>query len=178
MRATHSVVATVAPATALSDLEVGEALWNVFRAVWAQGQKDCRVAGLTMPQARVMIAVDAGVSIPPSELARQLGLSRQAMSSAVQHLEDEKLVVRSHSTRDRRQVLISFTPKGRRAFGELRRAQHRIHEQVNRLFAGREKEVLVRSLGRMARELAGEQPWFVYRCTLCAARRPSVEVGR
>jgi DNA-binding MarR family transcriptional regulator len=150
---------------------VGEALWEVFRAVWIGGQRDCRMLGLTVAQARVMIAVDAGDSISPSELARQLGISRQGMSSAMNYLEGEGLLLRSHSSPDRRSVAVALTPRGRAMFRRLRERQHAVHRRVNGLFSGPEKIAVVRALKNIASELAGSEKVPAYRCSLCAARK-------
>jgi DNA-binding MarR family transcriptional regulator len=151
--------------------EVGEALWSVFRAIWIAGQRDCRAIRLTMPQARVLFALDLADPVSPSALATRLELSRQAMSSAMLHLEREGLVRREHSTSDRRTVQVRFTPKGRRRLGRLFARQHRLHQRMGRLFSARDGRRLVGELTRIATEVAGDSAAPAYRCPACAAAR-------
>lgn len=147
--------------------EVGEALWSLFRLLWIRGQAECRELGLTVAQARLLILLGTRTPWEPSGLARHLELSRQAMSSAVNHLEREGLVTRLHSPTDRRRVFVEFTPPGRRVYRRLRAGHHRTHQQVDRLFSATERAVAVRLLSRVRRELAGNAEVLPYRCALC-----------
>lgn len=158
------------PAVPPAEEEVGEALWGLFRLIWLRGQAECRDLGLTVAQARLLVMLGTEVPWEPSDLARHLELSRQAMSSAVNHLEREGLVSRVHSPTDRRRVFVEFTPRGRRIFLRLRAGHHRMHQQINRRFSGAEREAAVRLLATIHRELVGDAEILPYRCTLC---RPS-----
>lgn len=150
------------------ELAVGEELTNVFRSVWLRGQQDCRQLGLTVAQARLMMAVDTLDAVPPSLLARYLELTPQAMSSAMNHLEAEGIVRRTHTASDRRQVLVSFTPQGRRLFQRLRARHHAVHRKVNHLFRGRDRVRAVATLRALAGALATGATLPAYRCSLCA----------
>ena len=155
------------PPSPLEEEEVGEALWGLFGLIWLRGQAECRDLGLTVAQARLLVRLGTRVPWEPSDLARHLELSRQAMSSAVNHLEREGLVTRVHSPTDRRRVFVEFTPRGRRVFLRLRAGHHRMHQQIDRLFSRTERETVVRFLSAIRRELAGGEELLPYRCALC-----------
>lgn len=55
----------------------------------------------------------------PSDLARRLGVTPAACTSAVDHLVDHGYVVRRASAADRRQILLEVTPKGRRTLDAI-----------------------------------------------------------
>lgn len=153
--------------TAPVEEEVGELLGDLFRVLWVRGQAECRALGLTIAQARLLGMLGSPASAEPSELARHLELSRQAVSSAVNHLEREGLVARVHSPTDRRRVLIEFTPAGRRVFRRLRAGHHEMHRRIDRLFSGTEREAAVRILSAIRGDLVGNAELPPYRCPLC-----------
>ena len=151
------------------DLRVGEALSNLFRAVAIGRQRDCRAQGFTMAQARLLGIVAASGAVNPSELARQLGLSRQAMSSASLSLEREGLIGRTHRPNDRRQVLLSLTPKGRTRYRALEARQHRVHRRLEELVPPGERSRLAQEFMLLAQGLATSNSIRWYRCSRCAA---------
>ena len=145
----------VPPPEVTGEEELGEVLWSSFRHLGIRGQSECRDLGLTVAQARLLVLLGTPSPWEPSDLARHLELSRQAMSSAVNHLEQEGLVTRLHSPTDRRRVFVELTPHGRRIFLRLRAGHHRMHQQVNRLFLGVERDTAVRLLSSIRCVLAG-----------------------
>jgi DNA-binding MarR family transcriptional regulator len=165
------------PASVATDLNhglsVAESFWNAARAAWLRGKGDCRNIGLTNAQAAVLFAVGFRGPIFPSELARQLGLSRQATSSAMNHLERQGLVRRARSTEDRRRVPVTFTEKGRRDFERLRSRQHAIHRAINGAFAGANRSTALTVLSTIRREIDPAQSVPTYPCALCAKERPT-----
>lgn len=157
--------------------EVGEALWDLFRVISIRGQAECRELGLTLAQGKLLIMLGAQSSWEPSTLARKLDLSRQAMSSAVNHLEHEGLVTRLHSPTDHRRVFVELTRRGRVLHGKLQTGHHRMHRQINRLFSGSDRERAVEILAAIRRELAGTLEPLPYRCQFCAPASGSPSRG-
>jgi DNA-binding MarR family transcriptional regulator len=150
------------------DLRVGEALSNLVRAVFLGGQRDCRAQGLTVAQARLLTVVAATGAVSPSELGRQLGLSRQAMSSASHFLEKEGLIARAHAPNDRRQVLLLLTAQGRRRYRAVEARQHRVHRRLEKLIPEAERAPMARELMHLAEGLANSRSIHWYRCSRCA----------
>ncbi|MCI4318644.1 MAG: MarR family transcriptional regulator [Thermoplasmata archaeon] len=166
-----SLVPRSAVVASFEHLTVAEAFWNTARAAWLRGKGDCRNIGLTNAQASVLFAVGFRGPIFPSELARQLGLSRQATSSAMNHLERQGLVRRAHSEQDRRRVPVAFTDKGRRNFERLRSRQHAIHRAINGAFSGSKRSTALAVLSTIAKEIDPARTVPTYPCALCTRER-------
>lgn len=72
-----------------------------------------RPAGWSMAGFRVMFSVWVAGELEPREIARLSGLSRAAVSSALNTLERDDLVVRVRESADRRLVTVRLTEAGR-----------------------------------------------------------------
>ena len=66
-------------------------------------------------------------TVTPAELSDEVGLTRSAMTSALDSLEQPGYIVRAPHARDRRMVTISLTPSGREFIGQ------RLPERYTRL---------------------------------------------
>lgn len=91
----------------------------VSRAIYHIGGQSIDEAGLSFAQYRVLMHLffaeqmgDRG-ELNPSEISDRQGVSRNAMSSLIRNLEDEKLVERRLDPDDRRRFNISLTDSGR-----------------------------------------------------------------
>jgi len=102
-------------------------------------------AQVSRTEAGVLQALVAGPQ-RVTELAASEGVTQPAITSLVNRLQRRGWVVRRADPGDRRVVLVALTPRGRRAFGELR-AQYRalLHEEVAML-GGDEVETLARAI--------------------------------
>ena len=77
---------------------------------------------LTFAQMRVLWTLDGnGHTATPGQIARSLGISSSTATGLVERLADGGYIRRTHSTRDRRQVLLQIRPKGRRMMAGFRR---------------------------------------------------------
>lgn len=77
---------------------------------------------LTFAQMRVLWTLAGnGHTATPGEIARSLGISSSTATGLVERLADGGYIRRTHSTRDRRQVLLQIRPKGRRMMAGFRR---------------------------------------------------------
>lgn len=79
---------------------------------------------LTFAQMRVLWTLDSnGTFATPGEIARRLGVSSSTATGLVERLADGGYIRRTHSTRDRRQVLLQLKPKGRRMMAGFRKVR-------------------------------------------------------
>lgn len=77
---------------------------------------------LTFAQMRVLWTLDNnGRFATPGEVARTLGITSSTATGLCERLADGGYIRRSHSTDDRRQVLLQLKPKGRRMMAGFRR---------------------------------------------------------
>lgn len=87
-----------------------------------------RPAGWSMAGFRAMFCVWVAGELSPREIARLSGLSRAAVSSVLNTLERDGLVVRSKESDDARLVTVRLTPEGERrlaaAYAEQNRREH------------------------------------------------------
>lgn len=148
---------------------IGDALATLVRSVGVAGQRDCRALHLTIAQGRILGTVGRPGTTSPSDMARAFGLSRQALTSAIEGLERERLVERVRSPLDRRAVQVRLTPKGRRLRQRFVDRQHAIHTRVRALLTPSEQAELARLLTRIAADLAGDVP--VLHCPMCDVHR-------
>lgn len=93
---------------------------------------------ITFAQMRVLWTLDTnGVTATPGEIARRVGISSSTATGLIERLVDGGYVRRTHSTRDRRQVLLQLRPKGRRVMAGFRRLrQSRLSTLMKRLARG------------------------------------------
>jgi DNA-binding MarR family transcriptional regulator len=93
---------------------------------------------LTFAQMRVLWTLDSNGSFAtPGEIARRLGITAASATGLVERLADGGYIRRSHSTEDRRQVLLQLKPKGRRMMAGFRKVrQSRLRRLLGSLRAG------------------------------------------
>lgn len=84
---------------------------------------------LTLAQYRVLVFLDAGAR-PATQVAQLLDVTPPTVTSLVDALESRGLVARSADPNDRRRVVCSLTPAGRRA---LQRGDGLVGERLGRL---------------------------------------------
>jgi DNA-binding MarR family transcriptional regulator len=132
---------------------------QLARAWTRLGREEARRRGLSLPQLFLLGALRESGPMPVTRWVAMMGLSASATSSLTDGLESGGFVARTHGARDRRQVLVSLTPKGRRVADRLRAASRRRWTEFCAGLPpgdlGAAATTLGRVVGRM-NELAGE----------------------
>jgi DNA-binding MarR family transcriptional regulator len=95
--------------------ELLTAVPSVMRFI-RQQMRQHRQAELTVPQLRTLIFLSHHDGTTLSKLAEHLGLSTPAVSRMVETLVKRGLILRKEGTNDRRSILLSLTPKGKKVF--------------------------------------------------------------
>lgn len=120
-----------------ADLDVLRASFNLIRLATMLVQRIessvHREAGWSMAGFRVMFCVWVAGELEPRQIAHFSGLSRAAVSSALNTLERDGLVDRHRESADRRLVTVRLTADGERRLVAAYRAQN----DVEREFFGR-----------------------------------------
>ena|SRR5438132_6784076 len=90
---------------------------------------------ITFAQMRVLWTLDNnGRSATPGEIADRLGVTSSTATGLVERLAEGGYIQRAHSREDRRQVLLSLRPRGRRLMAGFRRLrQSRLQRLMSRL---------------------------------------------
>ena len=102
------------------DDRLSEVVGQVTRGWMRWGREAARSLGLSMPQLFLLRGLGETGPVPATRWAEMIGSSPSATTSLLDGLEEAGLVQRTHDAIDRRQVLISLTPKGRKMTEQLR----------------------------------------------------------
>jgi DNA-binding MarR family transcriptional regulator len=81
-----------------------------------------RAAGLQLPEARVMTVLGSFSPVSSNAVVQHTSMDKATVSRAVARLISLGLVSRIPDPRDRRLLILGFTPKGRLAYARLTRA--------------------------------------------------------
>jgi DNA-binding MarR family transcriptional regulator len=98
---------------------------RLTRGMMRLAREEARQLGLSLPQLFLLGGLKDTGKIPASRWVEMMGISPSATTSLLDGLQTEGLIVRSDDPTDRRKVMISLTPKGRRVADRLKEEYHR-----------------------------------------------------
>jgi DNA-binding MarR family transcriptional regulator len=117
-------------------------------AFLALADRRLRGYGLSAGARQVLAVLDgAGGSLSPTTIADRLIITTASMTSLLDTLERRGLVQRTPDTSDRRRVLATITPEGRRVIRRLLPEMFALQEEVAAQLSPAERTELVRLLG-------------------------------
>jgi DNA-binding MarR family transcriptional regulator len=105
--------------------------------------------GITVIYWRVLAVLQEFDQRSISQLARAMSINPSNLSRYLDEMEREGYVVRSHSAKDRRRVLISVSEKGQRTVDEILPAVRQLVHRNTRNFSEAEKQMLLALLRRV-----------------------------
>jgi DNA-binding MarR family transcriptional regulator len=151
----QAAIRRVAAAHPDADLDALRASFDLIRlATLLVQQIESRVhrpAGWSMAGFRVMFCVWVAGELEPREIARFSGLSRAAVSSALNTLERDGLIERHRESTDRRLVTVRLTSDGERRLGRAYREQNVVEQAFFGVLPARELDGFVGSIQRLLR---------------------------
>lgn len=110
----------------------------------------------SLTQARVLFELGTRKAVTAREIGDALGLDAGYLSRMVQNFASEGLIRREPSSQDGRQIVLSLTPEGKKAFRELDRKSHALTAaQLSTLSVPR-RERLLQSMQDVQRLLSTE----------------------
>lgn len=112
--------------------------------------------GLSPARVRALVVVGASPGLRMVSMASQLGVSARAITSLVDTLEEEGLVVRSPDPMDRRATLLRLTPAGAEAVDRIKELQGGISDEIFSGLSGVEQEQLAALLRKFVGSPGGE----------------------
>ncbi|MDE1821942.1 MAG: MarR family transcriptional regulator [Euryarchaeota archaeon] len=105
--------------------ELQETLSRLMRS-WMRGSREiAKGLGLSLPQLFLLGALTQMGEIPATRWAEIIGASPSTATGLLDGLESGGLIRRTHDEKDRRQVLVSLTPAGRRVAVKMKAARQR-----------------------------------------------------
>src|SRR5215467_15521776 len=124
--------------------ELVEALLTLTQAI--RRRHNARLASFdsSVPRARLLRAMLELKAPRMSDLADHLGLTARTITTAVDALEAEGLLVRRPAPGDRRATLVELTPAGRRRVDEWQAFQRQLAEEVVAPLTAAERRKLMR----------------------------------
>ena len=109
---------------------------------------------LTYNQYKTLLTIAGSGSCSLGDLGRDLEVAMSSASQMVDRLVLQGLVARQQDAENRRQVLISLTPRGLASIGELRRGIMDRYRRLLKRLDPAEQEELVNAFESIARILA------------------------
>ncbi len=133
-RAASRRLPELGPAGAEIDLAAFGAMFNLFRVstriLYHLESAVHRPLGLSLAGFRVLFVVWVFGSLEPREIAKLAGVTRAAVSSALNTLERDGLARRTRSTADRRMVSVELTSQGQSLLAEAYQRQHHVERTL------------------------------------------------
>ena len=117
----------------------------------------------TLTEVRVLYELWARKRATAAELCRDLGLDAGYLSRMMRKFEDQALVARVRSPKDKRQSFVSLTAKGRKTFAPLERRQIEEVGAMLKSVAAPDRPRLLEAMGVIQQALNGAVPSLGYR---------------
>ncbi|MFD1936420.1 MULTISPECIES: MarR family winged helix-turn-helix transcriptional regulator [Nonomuraea] len=133
-------------------IRLGELLMAASRHFSQRGMAAFGEHGYTPARVRLMRIIDMYRRPTMSTAADELGVTRRAVTSLADGLENDGLVEREHSQEDRREVMLRFTESGHRSVDRMKMLQAEISAD---LFANLTREEQ-RQLAHLLEKFLGE----------------------
>ncbi|MGQ0676118.1 MAG: MarR family winged helix-turn-helix transcriptional regulator [Rhodospirillales bacterium] len=112
-----------------------------------------QAVGLQLPEARVMTVLGSFSPVSSNAVVQHTSMDKATVSRAIVRLFHLGLVTRTPDPRDRRLLILSFTPKGRRAYTKLTHAARRWESWFVEGMSRADRAGLVRMLARLGERL-------------------------
>jgi DNA-binding MarR family transcriptional regulator len=134
-----------------------EVVLNLFRTeslVSAALTSVLRPHGLSLATFNVLMVLQgAGAPLCPREIADQLVVTGATITGLLDSLEKKELVRRSPHPGDRRMLLVTMTPKGKKLLSSVLPSFFPSEAELVSALTGAEKQTLVRLLGKIEAHL-------------------------
>lgn len=139
--------------------QIVDLMMRAVRRIRVCAAAELAPVGLTHAQSRaVRVVADAAGPMRMADLAAALEIVPRAATSSVDALEEAGIVARRTDPTDRRSVLVSLTPKGRRLRARLAEARGRAADDVLGPLSGPQRRQLLLLMSELCGECCGGRP--------------------
>lgn len=107
--------------------------------------------GLTLPQYTLLYQLILLGSVSMSEISSRLGITKPAVTSLVDRLEEKKYLRRVPHPEDRRVILLEILPKGKKIITEIQGESLNLLLKAYDQFSGKEHAVISRFYAAMSK---------------------------
>ncbi|MEC7488197.1 MAG: MarR family winged helix-turn-helix transcriptional regulator [Pseudomonadota bacterium] len=105
--------------------------------------------GITLAEWRVMLTLTSEPGISATEITDRWAMEKMAVNRAVQHLIDQKLVVRARNANDGRRYKLNLTDKGQELYEKIAPSANRRYGELMSVIDKRESETLIAALRKI-----------------------------
>ncbi len=113
--------------------------------------------GLQLPEARVMTVLGSFSPVSSNAVVQHTSMDKATVSRAIVRLLHLGLVTRTPDPRDRRLLILSFTPKGHRAYARLIRTAREWENWFVNGFSAGDRAGFMRALARLTERLGNSK---------------------
>lgn len=121
-------------------------LHQIYSALFAEESSGLDI---TPPQYSVLSVIAVQPGLDQSAIAEEIGVDRATLASVVARLEAAGFVRRTISKTDRRQKLLSLTPRGRTILARMQEPVQRAQERILEPLQPKDREQFLRLLNRL-----------------------------
>ncbi len=118
-------------------------LHQIHLALFAE---ECAAFNITPVQYNILSVVARQPGLDQSQIGEEVGVDRATIANVVARLEMAKLLKRSVGRTDRRQKLLSITPRGRNLLTRLDEPVTHAHERTVAALAPKQRDQFIRLL--------------------------------
>lgn len=126
---------------------LGEDFMQVARALRRGYAESLTPLGLTPHEARALRVIGEHQPTRLGVVAQHLRIAPRSVTDVVDALEESGLVRRASDPDDRRAVLVSLSPRGRRLLATLEQTRRRSQDELFARLSERDRATLARILG-------------------------------
>lgn len=108
---------------------------------------------VSLPEARILYELAQHAQLSPKALAEELGIDPGQLSRTLQGLQQRHLISRKPSSRDKRQIEVTLTAKGRATFAELDKRSQQFVTAFLKGLPGGSRAGVVRAMGHIEQAL-------------------------
>ena len=118
-----------------------------------------QAVGLQLPEARVMAVLGSFSPVSSNAVVQHTSMDKATVSRAISRLLHLGLMTRVPDPRDRRLLILSFTPRGRRCYARLTRIARKWESWFVARLSAAEHARLKRSLTKLTERLEANGPY-------------------
>lgn len=126
---------------------------DVRRELWGAAGRDLSPTDLWL-----LDAIEANGPVRASSLAEWQGVDKSTITPQIRRLEDRELIARRPDPADRRAVLLTVTPRGRRLRRTLRAHSAAVFDRALQDWSATDRDALAALLGRLVDRLTADPP--------------------